>query len=146
MPALLEADPHLKVLAISGYADETYVQGMLNAGASGYVLKDDVGEHLIPAIRSVRQNQIYLCPQVMPSGTHAPQGTAATIRLEPREHRVLRLIGRGHNRAAVAEQLNMSRATVDVHCRNIMRKIDLNDEAELTRFAVAHLDNSTGYA
>ncbi|HSQ05294.1 MAG TPA: response regulator transcription factor [Burkholderiales bacterium] len=140
---ILAAQPHIRVIVISGHADESYVQGMLDSGAVGYVLKDDVGQHLIPAIRSVQRNEIYLCPQVAAASTPGtPQHVAPAVRLEPRERQVLRLIADGHDRATIAERLQMSRTTVDVHCRNIMRKLDLNGEAELGRFAAAYVHDS----
>jgi DNA-binding NarL/FixJ family response regulator len=143
---LIASAPRIRVIAISGYADETYVHGMLDAGARAYLLKEEVGEHLIPAIRIVQQGETYLGPQAAAAvteaaGGSAPERPAPAVRLEARERQVLKLIASGLDTARIAERLQMSPTTVQVHCRNMMRKLDLHGDAELARYAAAYADD-----
>jgi DNA-binding NarL/FixJ family response regulator len=128
-----------KIVALSAYSDKRFVTEMLRAGAGGYVTKSAAGTELVRAIRSVAQGQTYLCPEVAGTLVSAVRdGTerAETPRLSRREREVLRLIAEGARSPAIAEQLHISLGTVEVHRRNIMRKLGLRTVAELTRYAV----------
>jgi len=128
-----------KVVALSAYADKRFVTEMLRAGAGGYVTKSAAGTELIRAIRAVAEGQTYLCPEVagtlvsaVRDGSEKPEAP----RLSRREREVLRLIAEGARSPSIAEQLHISLGTVEVHRRNIMRKLSLRTVAELTRYAV----------
>lgn len=141
---VLAVCPAAKVIALSAFPDHRYVQDMINAGASGYVTKAEAGDELLRAIRTVRRNRVYLCPDVMGAvaggfgsepettwgGAHNP------TRLGPRERQVLQLVAEGYSSTEIAESLHISPATVEVHRRNIMHKLDLHNVADLTRFAI----------
>ncbi len=126
-----------QVVALSAQTDKRFVSEMLRSGAQGYVTKASAAEELVRAVRSVAAGGSYLCPEVADAlvcEVRALGGDAP--RLGRREHEVLRLIAGGARSAEIAEKLNISPATVDVHRRNIMRKLDLHSVAELTRYAV----------
>lgn len=128
-----------KVVALSAYADKRFVTEMLRAGAGGYVTKSAAGTELVRAIRSVAGGQTYLCPEVagtLVSAVRDGSDKAEAPRLSRREREVLRLIAEGARSPAIAEQLHISLGTVEVHRRNIMRKLSLRTVAELTRYAV----------
>jgi two-component system NarL family response regulator len=132
---LLKICPWVKVIALSTYSDQRYVKDMLNAGASAYVTKFEASEELLRAIIAVRQNRRYLCPDV----TDAVIGTMhvdVASKLTSRERQVLQLVAEGHTSAIIGEQLNIVRSTVEVHRRNIMRKLKLYNVAELVRYAI----------
>ncbi|MFO1216879.1 MAG: response regulator transcription factor [Burkholderiaceae bacterium] len=127
------------IVALSAYTDKRFVTEMLRSGASAYVTKSAAGTELVRAIRAVAAGQSYLCPEVAGALiAEVAQGAqaGAAQRLGRRERDVLRLIAEGHRSAAIAEQLHISLGTVEVHRRNIMRKLDLRTVAELTRYAI----------
>ncbi len=139
--ALLAERPAVKVIALSAYADKRYVLGMLGAGALGYVIKAAAGEELLHAIRAVARGGRYLCPEVEGAVLDALRPVSGRLpgtdgALGRRERQVLQLIAEGCSSAQIAGRLHISTGTVDVHRRNIMRKLDLHNVAELTKYAV----------
>lgn len=139
---LLAALPAVKVIALSTHTDHIYVSDMMKAGASAYVSKSEGGKELLRAIEAVTLNRTYWCP----SATEALARTMNTVgelsgalpNLAAREQQVLRLVAQGLNSHAIAEQLGIAAGTVDVHRRNIMRKLGLHSAVELTRYALKH--------
>jgi two-component system NarL family response regulator len=129
--------PEVKVLALSGYADKRFVQEMLRAGASGYVVKTAAGAELVHAIRAVAKAQHYLSPEITGAilGEYRNASPPASV-LGRRERQVLALIAEGQRSSAIAARLKISVATVDGHRRNIKRKLGLHTVADLTRYAV----------
>jgi DNA-binding NarL/FixJ family response regulator len=138
---LLADRPRLGVIALSAYSDKRFVLEMLNAGAKGYLIKASAADELPRAIRAVAQGRTYLCPEV--AGTlveaarskSAPAGETA-VRLGPRERQVLALLAEGNSSAEIAARMHIAVSTVEVHRRNIMRKLDLHSVAELTKYAI----------
>jgi DNA-binding NarL/FixJ family response regulator len=137
---LVARDPSIKVIGISTYADKRFVTGMLRAGAMGYVSKTSAATELIKAIRSVVKGQRYLCPmiseQVMDSIAQPASGTAKHPTLSRREREVLQLVAEGFRTSEIAVRMHVAEATVEVHRRNIMRKLELHSVAELTKYAI----------
>jgi two-component system NarL family response regulator len=128
-----------KIVALSAYSDRRFVSEMLRAGASGYVTKVAAGAELVLAIRTVMNGQCYLCPEVasaLAAEMSEPTGPAKSVRIAKREREVLRLIASGVRTRAIAAQLNISAATVEVHRRNLMRKLGMHTIAELTQHAI----------
>lgn len=135
------AFPLVKVIALSTFSDRRYVTDMLNAGASAYVTKAEAGVELLRAIDAVRRNRSYLCPDATdaikeamfaPGEEKPPQGT----KLGAREVQVLQLVAVGLTSAQIAEQMDIALSTVEVHRRNIMRKLNLDSVVGLTRYAI----------
>jgi DNA-binding NarL/FixJ family response regulator len=135
---LLACQPGVKVIALSAYSDKRFVQGMLEAGAVGYVIKSAAGEELTRAIRTVRADQSYFCPEIAAVLAEAlrDSGKTRVEALGRREKAVLKLLAEGVRSSEIAERLNIAPATVEVHRRNIMRKLDLHTVAELTKYAI----------
>ena len=138
--ALLAALPWVKVVALSAYSDQQYVLDMLQAGAMAYVTKAEASDELLRAIRAVLQGRSYLCPDVaaVVTGAAVAQGGAApsTARLGARERQVLKLVAEGCTSNQIADLLHIASSTVDVHRRNIMRKLNRHSVAELTRYVI----------
>ncbi|MFA7241165.1 MAG: response regulator transcription factor [Sulfuricellaceae bacterium] len=138
---LLAACPKVKVIALSTYSDQRYVTDMMNAGASAYVTKAEAADELLRAIGAVRHNRKYLCPDVADAATGAmsrqPQANAPT-KLGDRERQVLQLVAEGLTSTLIANRLCIAPSTVDVHRRNIMRKLNLHNIADLTRYAIGN--------
>lgn len=130
--------PEVKVVALSTYSDSQFVMEMLNAGARGYVTKDAVGAELLRALRAIVQGQVYLCPEALSatveSSIHGERRPG--MQLGRRERQVLQLLAEGKSSPAIARQLHIAPSTVDVHRRNIMRKLDLHNVADLTKYAL----------
>jgi two-component system NarL family response regulator len=138
MQNLRSRHPATRVIALSIHDEPGYVEGMLDAGASGYVLKSATVEELRHAVRAVAQGETYLSPELRRA---APTAETLPVRemvsaLGRRERQVLSLLAEGRHSAEIAAALGISVSTVDVHRRNIMRKLDLHTIAELTKFAV----------
>ncbi len=140
---LVSAQPGAKVIGLSAYAEKEYVLQMLNAGAVGYVTKSEAESELIRAVHSVAEQHTYLSATAAaaiggnPAGQTSARAPPATP-LDAREQRILRLMGEGAADPAIARQLHMDAATLEVHRRNIMRKLRLRSERELTDYAVRH--------
>lgn len=128
-----------RIVALSAYNDKRFVTEMLRAGATAYVSKVAAGDELVLAIRAVMAGQSHFSPDVA-AGLVAEviegPGKATSGRLAPREREVLRLVAEGKRSTEIADLLHVATATVEVHRRNIMRKLGMNTVAELTRYAV----------
>jgi len=137
---LLAIRPHVRVIGLSAFSDRQFVLDLLNAGATGYVTKAEAGDELLRAIHTVTQAKTYLCPDVAATVTsalldNAPKDISAP-RITARERQVLQLIAEGHTSTRIADRLHLAPSTVEVHRRNIMRKLDLHSVAELTKYAI----------
>lgn len=137
---LVAACPGIKVIALSAYSDQRFVLDMIRAGASAYVTKAEAGDELLRAINAVRQNRNYFCPDVanVVAGVLSSDGDQgrSSAQLGARERQVLQLVAEGCTSAQIADQLNIAASTVEVHRRNIMRKLNMHTVAELTRYAI----------
>jgi DNA-binding NarL/FixJ family response regulator len=138
---LLAGRPRLKVIALSAYDDKRFVLEMLNAGAKGYLIKASAGDELPRAIRAIAQGRTYLCPEVAGTIVEAARGKTslagnAAVNLGRREREVLALLAEGKNSSEIAARMHIAASTVEVHRRNIMRKLDLRSVAELTKYAI----------
>lgn len=143
---ILSEAPGTKVLALSMYSDKRFVEGMFQAGVSGYILKNCIAQELVSAIRLVAKGQVYISPEI--AGTildgyllrsvckNDTNQSANRKVLTDREREILQLISEGQNAKQIAEILHVSSKTVDAHRRNIMEKIGTNSIAELTKFAI----------
>ena len=137
---LLALMPQVKVVALSAYADQPYVLEMLQSGACGYVTKAEASDELLRAIRTVLQGRTYLCPDVAGVVAGAVVGQSDPARpaamLGARERQVLKLVAEGCTSVQIADLLGIAPSTVEVHRRNIMRKLDRHSVAALTRYVV----------
>ncbi len=134
--------PEIRVIVLSGYSDKRFVLEALNAGAAGYVIKASAADELPRAIRAVTQGKTYLCPEVasavvdLARSKQRPAVRGSPTHLAPRERVVVRLIAEGKTSSEIAAQLHIAPSTVEVHRRNIMRKLGLHNIAEITRYAI----------
>jgi DNA-binding NarL/FixJ family response regulator len=115
---------------------------MLEAGASGYLLKDCAFEELVRAIRSVMSNQIYLSPTIAGIVVNryigkSPRGESSVFtNLTPREREILQILAEGMSTKKIAYHLNISVKTVETHRRNIMEKLNIHSISELVKYAI----------
>lgn len=133
--------PEIKVLALSTFFDRRIVQQMLEAGAMGYVAKSAGGDELLRGIREVVMGCTYLSPEIAAVVVDSMRGKSVAEpgeveQLGRREREVLALLADGKTSAEIGARLHIATSTVDVHRRNIMRKLDMHNVAELTKYAV----------
>lgn len=136
--------PRTKVIALSAYTEARYVMDMLQAGANGYVTKAETSDALLHAIRVVQEGRTYLCPDVAGAVAQAFAGAASaplderkpTAVLSTREQQVAHGVAQGKTSCQIASELFIAPSTVDVHRRNIMRKLKLRNVADLTRYVI----------
>jgi two-component system response regulator NreC len=136
-------NPVTKLIALTVHKTEEYVRATLDAGATGYILKDDTHHDLLTAIASVRKGKVYLSPGIcgkVVNGFLEPATYNATStswsRLTVREREVTKLIAEGRKSREVAEQLSVSLKTVEKHRSNLMRKLDLHSVSAVTKYAI----------
>jgi two-component system, NarL family, response regulator NreC len=138
--AISENAPGTAIVTLSRYSDEAYVQALLAAGARGYVLKQSASVELIAAIRAVADGRPYLDAALTDrvTGAFLARHTAAAQpkRITDREEEVLRLIAIGYSNKEIAQQLDLSGKTVEVHKANATRKLGLRGRVEIVRYAV----------
>ena len=130
----------MRILALSTHLDANVIRQVMDAGANGYVTKSAAGDELLQGIESVCVGRSYLSKQaaalLADSLRRAASPGPGSSPLSRRELQIATLLAQGMSAAQVAEKLYISSATVDVHRRNLMRKLDLHSAVELTRYAI----------
>ncbi len=132
-----------KVLLLTMYDDEDYLAEGMEAGASGYILKDSPAEHLLLAIREVHRGGSYMSPRML---AHLVDDFRSRVRsdhpvprfdtLTSREKEVLKLLAEGNSVKEIAGDLDLSLKTVETHKFNLMRKLDIHNKAQLVQYAI----------
>jgi DNA-binding NarL/FixJ family response regulator len=137
--------PAARVVLLTAHASEEYIRAGLDAQADGYVLKDAGHAELIAAIRTVMTGQHFLCNAVasrvlatylLRDGNSPKKDPLNSV--TARERQVLARIAAGHSNKTVARELNLSVKTIEKHRANLMRKLELHNTADITRFALNH--------
>ncbi|HKB58282.1 MAG TPA: response regulator transcription factor [Lacunisphaera sp.] len=138
----IKADfPRLPVLMLSMYPEEQFALRVLRAGANGYLNKNLAAKVLIEAIRQVLTSGQYISAKVAEQLVNAvkqPDGQPMHAMLSDREDQVLRLIALGHTVGGIAKQLNLSVKTVSTYRMIVLRKLGLENNAQLMRYAQEH--------
>ena len=137
--------PEIKVLVLTVHKTEEYVYAALNAGADGYILKDDSQDELMNAVRSILRGKAYLSPGICGSvvrgylgGSNEDDLTPSWDVLTQRERQVLKLVAEGYRNKDIAEYLSISIKTVEKHRSNLMKKLDLHRTSSITAYAIEH--------
>ncbi|MEM7119267.1 MAG: response regulator transcription factor [Chloroflexota bacterium] len=134
--ALLQAHPQLRILILSAYKQKEIVTGLLNAGAAGYVLKDDSHETLLQAVRTVASGGRWVSPQVVDVLVAQATQPNLTVDLTPREREVLKLLAEGQRNQEIAETLGVTHQSVRNYVQRVYRKIGVETRVEATLFAL----------
>jgi DNA-binding NarL/FixJ family response regulator len=135
--------PETHILMLSMHKSEEFLSMSLEAGARGYLLKEDSGDELLQAINQIRKGKTYLSRKLaneFPSAIISIcQGEfkAAPDPLTPRERQVLQMIAEGHTDRQISDRLCISVRTVHRHHANIRSKLNLNRTADLVRYAIS---------
>ena len=137
------AQPKLPVLVLSMYGEEQFAVRAIRAGASGYLNKESASDQLVSAIRKIAGGGVYVSPAVAEALLRTVRdGNTARKQLHEqlsdRELQVLQLIAKGHSVTEIGRQLNLSPKTVSTHKSRILEKMNMTNQAELIRYALAH--------
>ncbi|MCB9921050.1 MAG: response regulator transcription factor [Planctomycetaceae bacterium] len=133
---------HLKVLVHTMYTESLYADRALQAGADGYITKQEAPEQVILAIREILRGNIYLSTEMSQRvlsravGRGNENAAPTAEKLSDRELEIFRLIGEGLTTGQIASRLHLSTHTIHTHRENIKHKLELHNAAELNRAAV----------
>jgi len=135
--------PSIRILILSMHVDEAYVARALEAGATGYLLKDSADTDLIDAVTAVAAGKSFFSPAVagmmLTDYRRRVAGKGAVDRFEllsEREREIFQLVAEGHSNKEVADLLSISPTTVETHRAHILQKLDVHSTAELVLYAV----------
>jgi DNA-binding NarL/FixJ family response regulator len=133
--------PNAMVIVLSMYAKQEYVVQAIQAGARGYLIKEDAVSELKAAIKTVTDGELYFSPRI---SKHLTDGDLERIgvrydplaRLTSRQREILQLIAEGNNTKEIASLLNVSVKTVEAHRTQLMQRLGINDIPSLVRQAM----------
>ncbi len=143
--AILESDPGARILILTMHINEEYLNQVLNAGASGYMLKNSDRDELLGSIRSVYRGEKAFSRTISKLMTERyvrniqetkEQPEVDKVHVTRREREIIKLIAEGHTSTEISEMLFISPRTVDTHRANLMNKLEIKNAAGLVRFAI----------
>jgi len=132
--------PGTEILILTMHDSEHMIQGVLDAGAHGYILKDDADRNLLAAVESLRKHKPYMSSRASAAAATVELSTDGierpARRLTPREREIVQLLAEGKSNKEIATYLNISVKTAETHRANIMLKMNFHSVTELVRYAV----------
>lgn len=135
--------PKIKIIILSMYSHEHYIQELLETGVSGYLLKDSSGRDIIKAIHAAMNNETYLSPSIskmLVDNYLSPKKGSSTVerykQLSNREREVFQLIAEGHSTRQIADILYVSISTIKSHRAKIMEKLKIDSPVKLVKIAI----------
>ena len=137
--------PATRVLVLSAYSDDAYIEHAIEAGAAGYLMKETVGDDLLRAIREIASGNAFFSPPIakrllkqwqgkLPNGSLVNTKAA---KLTGRQMEILQLIAEGYATKQMAGVLSLSIKTVEKHRQDLMNTLNIHNIATLTRYAVS---------
>lgn len=133
--------PTTRVVILSMHSSVEHVFHALEAGASGYVLKESAAREIIDAVRAVHAGRRYLSTRLaeaLANGISRSNTASPLESLSKRERQVLQLVAEGYSSARIAATLNLSPKSVDTYRSRVMQKLHISDAAGLIKFAIQH--------
>lgn len=142
---ILKARPTQRILILSAHCDDAYLQSAVEAGASGFLLKQSSTHELCDAIRTVHQGKTFFSSivarrleQIYPrKSSRDGSVTKTAVKLTSREMETLQLIAEGKANKEIASDLGIGIKTVEKHREHLMKKLNLRDTAGITRYAIS---------
>ncbi|MBR9974130.1 MAG: response regulator transcription factor [Bacteroidetes bacterium] len=141
LPDVRRISENTRVLMLTMHPEEMHAMRSLRAGASGYLTKDAIPSELPAAVRRIHAGRRYITPDMaerLVSELTQLHSDDPLDLLSMREHEVLRLLAQGDTPASIAEQLHISPRTVGTYRRRILLKLQLENTADMIRFALSH--------
>lgn len=132
---LMARQPALRVVMLSMYDDPEYVQHALQVGARGYVLKESPASEIVTAIHVAAAGGTFLSPAV---SQRLFRHQDLRLMLTPRENEILAALGRGLSNKQIARDLEVSVRTIEAHRQHIKRRLNIEGQAELIKYAVEY--------
>jgi DNA-binding NarL/FixJ family response regulator len=139
--AIRKSQPDTDIVAVTSFIEEDKVTAALEAGASGYLLKDASADEVADAIRAAFAGEVHLDPQVarvLAQRMRSRRDEPATEPLTTREQEVLRLLARGASNKEIAHELSITERTARTHVSNILGKLGLASRTQAALWAVEH--------
>lgn len=136
---ILEQSPETQVVILSMHSTPDHIFNALDAGASGYVLKENAATQVLQAVRAVHAGGRYLCEraaEITANLATRPRRTRPLERLSRREREILPLVAAGRTSIEIAASLGLSPKTVDTYRSRLMHKLDIHDLPGLVRFSI----------
>jgi len=140
-----QRQPEIRIIAFTEQKSHDYVQAAFEAGANGYVLKDDTSDSLLAAINSVLRDQVYItsgvCETILGGflgNSENARSAVSWCRLTVREREVMKLVAEGYKNREIASHLSLSIKTIEKHRSNLMGKLNFRSVTELTSYAIEH--------
>jgi len=140
---ILQKQKHAKVVLLSMHDNRDYLRRALALGVHGYILKERAAEEIVDALRVVARGEQYLSPKIK---AQVDQGhicvhrdtdrPSAVSDLSVKERQVLQMVAEGKSAVEIGNQMDIAEGTVNVHKKNVMRKLNLHKQADLVRFAI----------
>ena len=138
---LSQANPDVKLLALSVHEDRAYVQRLLQAGAKGYLLKRSAAEELVRAVRAIAAGDMYLDPAIVskaiPDKSVGENPQERDDSLSPREQDVLKFIAQGFSNKEIATRLHISTKSVETYKSRATDKLNLRTRADIVRYGTS---------
>jgi two-component system response regulator NreC len=136
--------PAIKILTLTRHTDDAYLQELMQAGVSGYVLKQSAANELLRAIRAIAAGGNYLDPAMtgkvfgnyVGKSTRRPRGETRGTTLTDRESEVLRHIALGYSNKEIADKMDISVKTAESHKANCLRKLNMKSRKEIISYAI----------
>jgi DNA-binding NarL/FixJ family response regulator len=138
---LCERCPGTRIVILSMHSSSEHVFRAIDAGATGYLLKESAGSEVVAAVRAAHRGQRYLSrgiSAIPPRTQLAAGGTGPLDSLSRRERQVLQLVVEGHSSAEIAQRVHLSPKTVETYRSRLMKKLGVSDVPALVKFAIQH--------
>lgn len=127
--------PSIKIIALSNQVEQSIIRQMFNNGACGFLLKSTPADKIIVAIQEALQGQVVMDPEVMRILT-VPTQTKTFPALTKREKQLISLLAQGKTTACIAEELFLSKFTIDTYRKNLLQKFKVKNTSELLMLVV----------
>jgi DNA-binding NarL/FixJ family response regulator len=140
--AIAEKQPAIGVIMLSMHSSASIVRRAMDAGARGYLLKDNAVAELVDGVRTVALGSTYLgkglATGAMPETSQGPNETALANTLTGPERKILKLVVEGNSNPEIAAMIGLTRRTVETYRLRLMRKLEVGDLPALVRYAIRH--------
>jgi DNA-binding NarL/FixJ family response regulator len=133
--------PHCKIIILSAYDDAGIVKSLIDQGVDAYILKDEIQDVVIEALRTVlEEGGRWMSEKIRERYNSASAEAVGTDLISKREWPVIELLCEGLSNQDIAAELNIAKSTVSYHVSNILEKLKLNSRVEIVLWAKEHLD------